>query len=303
MDRDARIATARELGQHVQRYLDGDRDLALRRTLAREHLERARAAFAAGNAAAERATAMREAGRAIALDPTLGDAAALMTRLMLEPPRDVPAQVDQALATHEQAMDRRQARAAARTYLSAAVFIPFLVGYRGGAALVIAFAGLTAMNFGLAVRKARGSRPTPAWFLSLRNAAMVAMIARFFSPFLLAPPIAILATLSPLFTSSYRKVHTVVVLALLMVTAIVGTWAIEAAGLVSTTMHHTADTLIFDVAVPGSSEVGRMVGFIALVTAAIVFCATLAYTMRRAERSLRLQLELQAWQLRQLVPT
>ncbi|HEX7838973.1 MAG TPA: serine/threonine-protein kinase, partial [Kofleriaceae bacterium] len=40
-----RIRTARELGDRVQRFLDGDRDLALRRDLARAHFARAQTAF------------------------------------------------------------------------------------------------------------------------------------------------------------------------------------------------------------------------------------------------------------------
>ncbi|MCX5741025.1 MAG: serine/threonine-protein kinase, partial [Proteobacteria bacterium] len=40
LDVDARIATARELGERVLEYLDGDRDLALRRQLAQAHLDR-----------------------------------------------------------------------------------------------------------------------------------------------------------------------------------------------------------------------------------------------------------------------
>ena len=45
-DRDRRAATARELGERVQLYLDGDRDVGMRRQLAVEHLERARDAYA-----------------------------------------------------------------------------------------------------------------------------------------------------------------------------------------------------------------------------------------------------------------
>jgi serine/threonine protein kinase len=41
-DREARIATARELGERVQRYLDGDRDLTVRRSLAAGHLDASR---------------------------------------------------------------------------------------------------------------------------------------------------------------------------------------------------------------------------------------------------------------------
>nr|MBA2538731.1 protein kinase [Deltaproteobacteria bacterium] len=65
-DRAKRLASARELGERVQRYLDGDRDLEQRRTLARAHLEGARSA-----ADRDPDAAMREAGRALALDPSL----------------------------------------------------------------------------------------------------------------------------------------------------------------------------------------------------------------------------------------
>src|SRR5205085_12155335 len=82
-DREVRVQTARELGDRVQRFLDGDRDLAMRRTLARQHLERAREAFTIGELEAERVTAMREAAAALALDPTHAGAAELVGRLML----------------------------------------------------------------------------------------------------------------------------------------------------------------------------------------------------------------------------
>src|SRR5262249_1758072 len=87
VSRDERVATARELAEPVPRYLDGDRDLALRRGLARGHLATGRAAFDAAESEDRRKIAMREAAAALALDPTLGGAAELVGRLMLEPPR------------------------------------------------------------------------------------------------------------------------------------------------------------------------------------------------------------------------
>src|SRR5262249_46719989 len=64
---DARLGSARALGDAVQAYLDGDRDVAARVDLARHHIAEARAALAAGDDEAHRATAMRAAGRALAL--------------------------------------------------------------------------------------------------------------------------------------------------------------------------------------------------------------------------------------------
>jgi serine/threonine protein kinase len=78
--------TAKQVALRVQAYLDGDRDLARRRTMAIDNLEQARAAYADGR----RAEAIRAAGRALALDPEATGAAELVTALMLEPPAEPP---------------------------------------------------------------------------------------------------------------------------------------------------------------------------------------------------------------------
>jgi serine/threonine-protein kinase len=102
-DRDHRIASARELSDAIERFLDGDRDVERRRALAEEQIDAGRRAVeralkpgAAGLEA--RADAMRALTRAIALDPARSDAAALMARLLMEPPVDTPVGVEKELA-------------------------------------------------------------------------------------------------------------------------------------------------------------------------------------------------------------
>jgi serine/threonine protein kinase len=82
--------TARQLADGIQAYLDGDRDSERRRELAELH------AMAAEVATREdshetRALAMREAGRALALDPQNTRAQFVLSRLLLEPPTAIPA--------------------------------------------------------------------------------------------------------------------------------------------------------------------------------------------------------------------
>jgi serine/threonine-protein kinase len=78
--------TARQLADRIQGYLDGDRDFERRRRLAANQLAKAHRALAID----QRAEAMRASGRALALDPSSTEAAALVTTLMLEPPRELP---------------------------------------------------------------------------------------------------------------------------------------------------------------------------------------------------------------------
>ena len=108
-----RHATARALGDAVQAFLDGDRDVAVRKELAVGHVHEARAALARGNSEADRRAAMREAGRALALDPTAADAADLVTHLMLLPPSTAPVEVEAAIDAHDIGTARSQGRLAA----------------------------------------------------------------------------------------------------------------------------------------------------------------------------------------------
>jgi len=88
LERDGRFATARQLGEAVQRYLDGNRDTAMRKQLAADELAVARAALARGDDADARRDAMRAAARALALDPTDRAPADLVGALMLQSPRE-----------------------------------------------------------------------------------------------------------------------------------------------------------------------------------------------------------------------
>jgi serine/threonine-protein kinase len=90
-----RFASARELVEAIERFLDGDRDLQIRRDRAAEHArlasEHAELALAAGPGATEsRGRALRDAGRAIALDPSNIEAVGTLIRLLTDPPRVVP---------------------------------------------------------------------------------------------------------------------------------------------------------------------------------------------------------------------
>src|SRR5205823_4718881 len=85
-----RFASAGELYAAVDRFLAGEQDVERRRALSREH-----AATAASST--DREHAMREVGRALALDPENVDALRALVRLMGDPPAVVPAEVERRL--------------------------------------------------------------------------------------------------------------------------------------------------------------------------------------------------------------
>ena len=141
----AQRPTARALGERVQAYLDGDRDLERRRARAGEQLGGAHAALASNDPAA-RATAMKLAGRALALDPESAQAAGLITSLIVEPPSQLPAPLRARLAEAD-ARSRRQ-RVRLGSFLLMAPFallavIPFL-GVRNWTTFVLGYGTLAA---------------------------------------------------------------------------------------------------------------------------------------------------------------
>jgi len=112
---DDRYASARELHEAIERYLDGDRDLEKRRELASRHAASAEEAVAlalgSGEPARERARAMRELGAALALDPQHAGAMRALVRLLVEVPATLP---DEARDEYE-AANRAKAHAIMRT--------------------------------------------------------------------------------------------------------------------------------------------------------------------------------------------
>jgi serine/threonine-protein kinase len=129
---DDRHASARELADAIDAYLSGDRDLALRRVLAKVHLDRARDAASRaqvpGSTPSERAEALREVGRAVALDPTSEVALQMLVTMLTEPPKEPPAEV---LAKVEAARAESQKRMLPRVSLIYAVswlvLLPFQI--------------------------------------------------------------------------------------------------------------------------------------------------------------------------------
>ncbi|MDB4963094.1 MAG: Serine/threonine protein kinase PrkC, regulator of stationary phase [Myxococcales bacterium] len=117
--------SARELADRVQAYLDGDRDLDRRRKLAAEQLALAQDALKQGGSDA-RATAIRRAGRALALDPESTEAADLVTSLIVEPPPVLPPELIAELAVQERAVTKERNRAGFYAYASLFAFWPLI---------------------------------------------------------------------------------------------------------------------------------------------------------------------------------
>jgi len=302
-DRGDRYPTARALGDAVQAFLDGDRDLRVRKELAQQHVEAAEEAMRGSANAQTRATAMREAGRALALDPTSAGAAAVVGRLMLEPPAEIPAAVSAELAEQDRAQSVRQGKLAVRALAAYFLFVPFafwlhvhdwtwmIVTYT-----VILFAMSQAY---LASRRGDPITPARAMIVVLANVTIVALLSRMFGPYVLVPALAagILGAIAafPPLIGYFKWVYAA------FASAIVVPVALEHAGVwgKTTDFDHAAMRVTSPIVeMSWRAEVMILVGIVVILYVSGRFAAQLSAGNREAHK----RLQLHSWHLRQLVP-
>jgi len=293
--------SARELAERIERYLDGDRDLALRKTLAASHLAAAREALDTGDGEAERAHAMREAGRAIALDPRDPAAAELVGRLMLEPPREIPREVDERVAKIEEETARGKVRTMAWVLPAFLAVIPaaLLIGLRNPMS-ILWVGGAIAINLALtwfvAARK-RAPQGADLQRAALVFSVLVFVIAREFSPFMLAPSIAAVSVI--LFVVDPRVPWLGIVASQLL--AVLAPWLLELAGVLPRTLHELNGELVVHSDMIRTIEPQTDIGVAVFVVFTVLAAGLVARQVGVAQRQAVRTTELQAWHLRQLV--
>ncbi|MGE5187122.1 MAG: serine/threonine-protein kinase [Acidobacteriota bacterium] len=285
---------ARELGERVQRYLDGDRDLEHRRALAAEHLAAARAA----RDREDRATAMQEAGRALALDAA-SDAAALIGSLLVEPPRVMPDELVRELADEDRRYARNQWRTVSVGYFAFLTFLPvaFWQGVTDWAVIAATFAIAGGLGIHALIASRSGSRL--GWTPLLLSGTMVMLTTRIFGVFILAPALVCMMCSSwysyPGLMHAPKRIYAFVLtcgtlpLVLEALGAIAPSWSVHD-GVIASISHavHLGGT---------GATVLLVGGQIGAISIAALFGRSLAFSRRQALR----QVEIQAWHLRQLV--
>jgi serine/threonine-protein kinase len=292
--------TARRVAERVEAYLDGDRDVARRRTMAIDLVWSSRAAFNEGR----RAEAMSAGGRALALDPESAEAAELVTRLMLEPPTEPPVELRAALEHHDEDAVRRHARQAIAAYLALASFFPIAI-WNGIRRWDVVF-GVFVIAMTLATAAWRIHRK-PVRSLAemvvyaLGNVVLIGVMTRMVGPFTFVPALTCVVIMSvmayPIFIArSWLLIALIAVgfllpIVLELVGVLSSTWEIRGGQLIS---HAGA------LAIEGTPTLALLI-FASLAT--IVVAGILAARIYRIGRDARRQLAMQAWHLRQLLPT
>ncbi len=297
-----RPTSARELADAVQAFLDGDRDLERRRQLSATHTANAKRALERSGEAA-RVDAMREAGRAIALDPENASAQRLVVKLMLEVPDPIPAAAQARIVADNDAITRTVLRLGMRAYLANAVFIPFvkLLGVAGMWPFLVLGALAVMQGAVCWFSSRRRGHPLTAvtWtFLIVNHIAMLALVGVFFGTLPLVP-ILVFESMPVMLLLPHL---TRPLLALLVHLACIGVpLALELLGIIPRSFRIEGDALVLRPwALEISPQIMLVLTLVVVVFQMYVITRVLGGQRASQERAQRI-IHAQRWQLEQMV--
>ncbi|MEZ4299058.1 MAG: hypothetical protein R3B70_29180 [Polyangiaceae bacterium] len=295
----------------MESFLDGDRNMEMRRDLAAAHTARAEAAVrealhGKGPAAEQaRRQALREVGRALALDPDNERALSTLEQVFTAPPSEVPSDVAAQLQVAERQRHRQQIRDAVKAdLLGMGIALPFALwmGIRDWA-FVIGVVALTAVSLvfkGLAYRRPGGrALEVHGYFAFLFNALAVAMVARAWGPLFVMP------VLLMVFAQGYAATSVVAHQRRVLLTACavqVGAVAVEVLGLLPRSYSFEGGTLAI---LPRGITHAQTPTLVALTVFSLFMIAVPMRLSNRLQEMLRAAEQrsmVNAWQLGQLLP-
>jgi serine/threonine-protein kinase len=204
LDPSARFPSARDMHEAIERYLDGERDEQRRRELSNDHASAAarfadRATESQGpSAIEERRQAMREVGRALALDPENELAFSTMMSLLSRPPDHTPPEIDQQLEESQYTQTKWLGKIGAVAYAAVLpLYLPFFlwVGVRSWSAVIAFYAPLlaAAATSGVAALKERPPIVLVLMVMIFSNLAFSALSLSF-GPWLITPTLVAINT-------------------------------------------------------------------------------------------------------------
>ncbi len=307
-DAAARHASVRELYEGVERVLNGEKNVALRTGLAREHASKATAAaeqvgVGRPDDLALRKVALKEVGQALALEPNNPAALRTLVKLMTELPQVTPPEAEEALEKGRSQRVKSAGRAASWAFGIYLFDLPLMMwmGMKSSWMLAASF-GLVAAAAIASALAGMQKQPTsraalPALFIS--NLA-IATSSLLMGPFLVLPAMAAANAIAfaVFLDKKYRKL-------------------VAALGVLSATLPIALFQLMDEAARPYSFDGGNLVlrplavelsptASLVYLTCAgagtiLISIAMIGFVRNRFDE-LEKHRELQAWNLRQLIP-
>jgi serine/threonine-protein kinase len=313
-----RLATARILAEGIERYLDGDRDLSLRRDLATAHVERARKCLASEAKVSEmpvtegaldsvvsnespRVVALREVIQALALDPEDHPAQRLFVELIVET-KDIPREALPELARAQDKVRAETMRGAFYGLLAWLAVVPMVMAIGVHSKLAV---GATAVVDILAAAFAFYQSRRPHFgalgpiTMAVLVAATVALSSCYLGPFALVPTAAVSSMmLYSLYTTPYeRRIGAAVFVGFTMLP-----FGVEFTGIFGRSYIFESDRLIILARAVALPETATLLAMLYSTVSFVVLSVWIVGRMRDALAASEQQKLVQSWLLRRLFP-
>jgi serine/threonine-protein kinase len=296
-----RTRSAGELAEAVDRYLDGDRDVALRRALAEEQVQRARRELEDQEAPAEaRARAVSLLARALALDPRHRAASDELGRLLVDAPGALPREAAAELSAARDGARRAAATAGLLRITSVLALLAggIALGVRRFSLAALALGGLlVAVGANVVWLRAQAERVRAGSRVAAALSTMIALttLSYVFGPTILVPAITLANALLILGQADFRLDR------LLLVTSLVPvlwTFALYALGLAPPPYEVSLDRIVIHADLVSFPRVPTLI-FLAMISSVqVAIPLTVVATLRARLRSVEERLFLHSWHLR-----
>jgi eukaryotic-like serine/threonine-protein kinase len=301
-----RFTSARELHAAVEGYLEGDRDIELRKTLAREHArlaneakERAAAASGPDRDAATR-EAFGEVGRALALDPKSDQALRVAVELRLRTSGTLPEDARAEIQAARDRTFRQSAKAGAFGLASTLLYMPISLwmgvrDFRPFVMMYLLVAAATVVSY-LTLRSRRWSL---TYVVAVLAVGSFSALSRVLGPFVLLPSALVACAGGFSLDSNARRRHVALACCCL---AMIAPWALEWVGVLAPSYIFENGTVVILPHALSLPEVPTVLLLMSSAVGTILTCGFLVGRTRTALDRAEHRVHMQAWQLRQLVP-
>ncbi|HET8934188.1 MAG TPA: protein kinase [Polyangiales bacterium] len=307
LERAHRFDSARELHDAIERYLDGEQDMKLMREMAQAHARAAEVAaeyaLAGGpSAQEERVRALREVGRALALDPSHSEAQRVLIRLLADPPTELPEDA-RFQASQDSMLSGRMHINLSGWYHLSSIITTGLVLWMGVLSWVAA--GLyTLISLGAAVvafMTARGFlAPGYRLFANVITGTLaVGMMSTMFGPLFLIPGLAAMSTMAASANTNTRGARALVIS--IGVLAVLVPMMLEGVGLLPPSYEFREDALVILPRMHMFSKTATIVFLSYIGLGHIISISLIMGRMHEARMAAMQKLHVHTWQLKQLV--
>jgi hypothetical protein len=301
-DRERRFDSARALGEAIERFLEGDRDAALRKRTAEGHAARATTALQSNDRGA-RVEAGREAARALAFDPANVEARRALLDVVASAPAHIP---DEARRSAEQAQ-HAEYTTQNRWYANGLIVVCLmftlglgLSGIRDWPTFIamLLTAALAVVFFQLGARiSARRALLQTLGFVSI--GATNVLLARWLGPWIAVPASMFVNTVAITFFGAqrHRTLHLAIAVVVVMLPPL-----LEELGAISASYTYGAERLVIHANV---ANLPPWLPWLLTMLTAVTLMIAVIWVGRMLDRlaALELRAHAQAWVLRQVITT